>query len=354
MAPVSPAFSVAFTGSEHVLDRQTTGLLTTIGRCRPEISIHDPRMRILVTGITGSIGGRLAPRLLLDGHELRATSRRPAALLADTPIPAGIEMFVADAVTGTGLEQALAGVDVAYYLIHSMETSSSHQSFAQLERLAATNFAQAATTARVRRVVYLGGLIPDQLPLSDHLASRLTVERLLLDANPNSVAFRASIVIGSSSRSFRFLVRLIERMPVLLIPAWRDHRTAPVDERDVIECLARAATDDDVAGRSLDIGGPEVVTYGHLIERIRDQLLLDRAVLNIPRLTATPIASRISALIADEDPALIGPLMEGLASDLLPREPGAVELLGVRRHSLDAAIERALRDWESVAPLRAR
>jgi len=161
-------------------------------------------------------------------------------------------------------------------------------------------------------------------------------------------------VIGARSRSFRFLVRLVERMPVLLIPAWRERRTAPVDQRDVVECLARAATDQSVKGHSLDIAGPDVLTYGALIERIRDLLLINRPIVNLPRLHVTPIASRISAVIAGEQHALIGPLMEGLASDLLPRKPLATELLGVRRHSLDAAIEHALYQWEQVEQLRSR
>jgi hypothetical protein len=143
-------------------------------------------------------------------------------------------------------------------------------------------------------------------------------------------------------------------MPVLLIPAWREHRTAPVDERDVVECLVRAADDPALTGRSLDIAGPEVISYGALIERIRDLMILDRPVLNLPGLRVTPIASRISALIAGEQHALIGPLMAGLNGDLLPREPLATELLALRRHSLDAAIENALATWEATEPLRAR
>jgi uncharacterized protein YbjT (DUF2867 family) len=180
------------------------------------------------------------------------------------------------------------------------------------------------------------------------------VERILLEAVPDSVALRASIVIGARSRSFRFLVRLIERMPVMVIPAWGDHRTAPVDERDVVSCLVRAASHAGAGGRSLDIAGPEVVTYQALIERIRDQLLLPRPSLRLPRLTLTPIASRVSAVIAGEEHALIGPLMAGLDTDLLPGPELALDVLGVRPHRLDAAIERALRDWEVVEPLRGR
>jgi len=310
-------------------------------------------MKILVTGISGAIGAGLAPRLLADGHEVLGLSRRPQPA-TETLSASGIEVMTGDAVSGLGLRDALRGVNVAYYLIHSMEPEAGPR-FQARESAGANNFARAAVRAGVDRVVYLGGLVPAQAAsASEHLSSRLEVERILTQALPDSVALRASIVIGARSRSFRFLVRLVERMPVLVIPAWREHRTAPVDERDVIECLARAADDPALRGRSLDIAGPEVISYGALIERIRDLMMLDRPVLNLPGLTVTPIASRISALIAGEQHALIGPLMEGLADDLLPREPLASEVLALRRHSLDAAIEHALRAWEHTEPLRAR
>lgn len=306
-------------------------------------------MRILVTGITGAVGSMLAPRLVAAGHEVVGFSRQPAA--GD---PGGVPILTGDAISGEGLDEALAGADTAYYLIHSMERSAASSTFAERERVAAVNFAAAAARARVRRIVYLGGLVPRDGTPSLHLASRLAVERLLLAATPDSVAFRASIVIGARSRSFRFLVRLVERMPVLLIPAWRQRRTAPVDERDVVACLAAAAASPAVAGLSLDLAGPETVTYGALIERISDQLLLPRPVINIPYFTVTPVASRVSAVIAGEQHALIGPLMDGLRHDLLPRDERAFELLAVRRHSLDRAIERALRDLEAVESLSAR
>jgi uncharacterized protein YbjT (DUF2867 family) len=305
-------------------------------------------MRILVTGITGAIGSRLAPTLLTAGHEVIGFSRQPAFTG-----PAAIPILTGDAISGDGLDDALAEVETAYYLIHSMEPSAD-QKFDERERIAAVNFAAAAARAGVGRIVYVGGLVPRYGSPSAHLASRLAVERLLLSAIPDSVAFRASIVIGARSRSFRFLVRLVERMPVLLIPAWRARRTAPVDERDVVGCLAAAADNPDVSGLSLDLAGPETLTYGALIERISDHLLLPRPVINIPYFTVTPVASRVSAVIAGEPHALIGPLMDGLRYDLLPRDERAFELLGIRRHSLDRAIDRALRDWEAVEPLHAR
>lgn len=306
-------------------------------------------MNVLLTGITGYIGSCLAPRLQRDGHEVRGLSRHPRDDGNQIPMVAG------DAVSGAGLQQALEDIDVAYFLIHSMETAAhADGEFGERERAAAENFAAAAVAAGVRRIVYLGGLVPEGGPTSPHLKSRLAVEETLLSALPDSVAFRASIVIGARSRAFRFLVRLVERLPVLAVPAWHANRTQPIDERDMVEMLARAATSDRVGGLSLDVGGPDVVSYGELIDTIRDHMLVDRPTFNFKRLTATPIASRLASVIAGEDPELIGPLMESLGSDLLLRDGRAARLLDVRMHSLDAAIDRALRDWEAVERLSAR
>ena len=304
-------------------------------------------MNILVTGITGYVGSRLALRLQSEGHEIRGFSRRGG------PVPSGVTVVKGDAVSGAGLEEALAGVDVAYFLIHSMEPST-NGTFSARERAAAENFARVAGAAGVQRIIYLGGLVPVGGPESVHLASRLAVEEILLRACPCSVAVRASIVIGAASRSFRFLVRLVERLPVLAVPAWRTYRTQPIDERDVIELLARAATSADVCGQSFDVGGPDVVSYGELIDKIADHMLVNRPTISFKRLTITPIASRVAAVIAGEEYELVGPLMESLSKDLLPRDNRILGLLGVRPRSLDAAIDHALREWEETEPLAAR
>lgn len=302
-------------------------------------------MRILLTGARGSIGAGLAPALAREGHELRGFARDPARVAVDIPIVRG------DAVTGAGLDEALDGIDVAYFLMHSMEGGST--GFEARERAAARNFVVAAERAGVRRAVYLGGIVPADRPLSRHLRSRLEVERILLAEMPEAVALRASIVIGASSRSFRFLVRLVERMSVLALPAWRENRTQPIDVRDVRAYLVAAATTPLAENLSLDIAGPDVLTYGEMIARIADLMLVRRPALRFGR-DATPIVAPIAAAISGEDPGFIGPLMESLSSDLLPRDERAPALLGVRLHSFGRAVERALREWESGEPLRAR
>jgi uncharacterized protein YbjT (DUF2867 family) len=338
-------------------------------------------MRILVTGASGFAGSLLVPRLVSDGHAVRALGRDPArvsaALAGSSPDDAAeiteVEILRGDALSGEGLARAVAGVDVAYYLIHSMERPSpadDSSSFDERDRIAAHNFADACARASVTRIVYLGGLLPRDRAASRHLASRESVERILLDAVPDSLALRASIVIGARSRSFRFLVRLVERLPVLTLPAWRSFRTQPIDERDVTEMLAAAATvpmvpagssgsgspgsDISRTGRSLDIGGPDVLSYGEMISRIGDLMLVRRRPVVGVGVNLTPVTARVAAAIASEDPDLILPLMESLESDLLPNDSHAAELLGVHLHSFDSAVEHALRVWEESEPLSAR
>lgn len=316
-------------------------------------------MRILLTGASGFAGAALLPVLLEEGHEVRAlvrdrdrfydalASAENGALLDE------VELVIGDALTGAGLAQAVREVEVAYYLIHSMEPSLARDPFPARERLAAENFATAARSADVRRVVYLGGLLGLQRTPSAHLASRLAVEEILLNAIPDSIALRASVIIGERSRSFRFLVRLVERLPVLVLPGWRRFRTQPIDERDVVEMLLRCATCTHISRNSFDIGGPDVLSYEEIIRRIAELMLVGRPAIGL-NFTATPIAARVAAVLANESPELFLPLMEGLTADLLPSDNGAEELLGAPPRSFDCAVEHALREWERSEPLAAR
>jgi uncharacterized protein YbjT (DUF2867 family) len=308
-------------------------------------------VRTLVTGVSGYVGAALVPRLLRDGHTVRGFARSPERVAK-----AGIavdELVIGDATTGAGLERALDGIEVAYYLIHSMEGPATG-AFADVERRQAARFAAAARGAGVRRIVYLGGLVPADGAMSRHLASRLAVEEALLAAAPESVALRASIVVGARSRSFRFLVHLVERLPVLALPSWREHRTQPIDGRDVLEFLAAAATlDAEHAGRSWDIAGPDAMTYEELIDGIAEAMLVDRPKLGLG-FALTPVASVVAAAVAGEDVGLIEPLMESLEHDLLPRHDGAAAAFGVRLHRFRAAVERALREIEQTEEVAAK
>lgn len=301
----------------------------------------------LVTGATGYIGGRLIARLRADGRPVRALVRDPRQF----DPPDGVDVTQGDLLREDTLARALDGCSSAYYLVHSMEAGSSE--FASRDRTAARNFAAAARRAGVERVVYLGGLVPEGGPQSDHLASRLEVEEILLDAVPRSTALRASIVIGAGSSSFRILVRLVANLRLLPMPAWRANRTQPIFEGDAIEYLARTPLTPGAEGRSLDIVGPEVVSYGEMIEGIAEAMGVGRLPLAIPA-RQTPAASAVVSAIADQPLELVRPLMQSLEHDLLPRDDAARELYGIEAHSFERAVEHALREWERVEELAAR
>lgn len=298
-------------------------------------------MRTLLTGITGYVGSELIEPLSAAGHELRGFARNPAG--ADPRVPT----VRGDLDTGDGLDQALEGIELAYYLVHSMEGNTA---FSGRELSAAQRFASAAARAGVRRIVYMSVLVPDkpESEYSDHVRSRVAVEHALAAHGAEVIVLRASIVIGARSRSFRFLLRLVERMPVLLLPPWRSNRTMPIDERDLLSALTQAATAAVHQPLSIyDAVGLDEVTYGELIARLGDHLLIGRPTLPFPA-SVTAIAAPLAAAVAGEDLGLVHPLMNSLSSDLLPRHPDPHEVdLGAARHHLDAAIEHALRCGEA-------
>jgi uncharacterized protein YbjT (DUF2867 family) len=300
----------------------------------------------LVTGATGYVGGHLVRRLVAEGRPVRALARRPE-LVTD------VDVVRAELLTGSGLEEALDGVSTAYYLVHSMEAGGNGD-FAGRDRQMAEAFGEAAARAGVDRIVYLGGIVPEGGAESPHLRSRLEVEKILLSAVPGSTALRASIVIGAASSSFRILVRLVERLRVLPLPRWRANRTQPIDERDVIEFLARTSQVPDAAGRSLDVAGPDVMTYGRMIERIAEAMGVGRLPLGF-RGSLTPPASAVVAAVTGQPVELVRPLMESLETDLLPRDPDeAPRLYDIRPHRFDRALDHALAEWERAEPLGAR
>jgi uncharacterized protein YbjT (DUF2867 family) len=304
----------------------------------------------LIVGATGYVGTLLTKALVADGRPVRALSRHPRPISA----AAQVETVRGDVLENNGLDAALEGCDVAYYLVHSMEAGTT--SFEARDRQAANNFAAACRRTGVDRVVYLGGIAPSDRP-SPHMGSRLEVERILLGNLPRATGLRASIVIGAHSPSFRLMVRLIERLPVLPLPPWRDRRTQPIAERDMIECLVRTPSIERTEGRSIDIAGPDVLSYAEMLHGIAAELGVDRPDVNLPIFTAPAFAAAAST-IAGSDLTLVRALMGSLNADVLPRSTKAAKemakLFGITPLPFSRAVRRALRDWESEEPLAAR
>jgi uncharacterized protein YbjT (DUF2867 family) len=301
----------------------------------------------LVTGSTGYIGGRLIERLRAEDREVRALARDPSRF---EPVR-GVDVARGDLLRRDTIARALDGCASAYYLVHSMETGGN--GFAARDRLAAQNFAAAAREAGVERIVYLGGLVPKDGPQSDHLRSRLEVEEILLEALPRSTALRASIVIGARSSSFGILVRLVSNLRLVPLPSWRSNRTQPIFEGDAIEYLARSPLTPEAEGRSLDIVGPEVMSYEEMVERIAEAMGVGRMPLRLPT-RQTPAASAVVSAITDQPLELVRPLMQSLEHDLLPRNDDARRIYGINPHPFQRALDHALRDWERAEALAAR
>ncbi len=304
----------------------------------------------LIVGATGYVGTLLTKALVAQGRTVRALSRRPP--LAESGGP--IETVRGDVLNDEGLDAALEGCDVVYYLVHSMEAGAS--SFEARDRLAASHFVAACRRAGVERAVYLGGIKPSGR-LSAHMRSRLEVEEILMESLSGATGLRASIIIGAGSPSFRLMVRLVERIPVLPLPPWRQRRTQPIAERDVVECLVRAPLVDGTAGRSIDLVGPETLTYAEILGGIAGELGIERPELGLPIFTA-PAFAAVASRIAGADTDLVRALMGSLDSDVLPRSDRAArdmhDLFGVKPLPFVRAVRRALADWEREEPLAGR
>ncbi|MDQ3885952.1 MAG: SDR family oxidoreductase [Actinomycetota bacterium] len=299
-------------------------------------------MRCLVTGATGYIGGRLVPRLLAEGHAVRCLARSPDKL-RDVPWAERVEVARGDVLDSESLHRAMGGVDVVYYLVHSLTEAG----FAALDRRGALLTAQAARDAGVSRIVYLGGPHPggDRGAVSEHLGSRAEVGEIFLCSGVPTAVLQAAVVIGSGSASFEMLRHLTERLPVMVTPRWVRNRVQPIAIRDVLHYLVGAALLPPEVNRSFDIGGPDVLTYEQMMQRYA-------AVSGLPRRWMVPVAllsPRLSShwinIVTPVPKGIGAPLIESLVHEAVCREDDIADFVPPPpggRTGYDTAVRLAL------------
>jgi uncharacterized protein YbjT (DUF2867 family) len=283
---------------------------------------------VLVTGATGYVGGRLVPRLLARGVSVRCLVRDPLRLdarrwAAASRDGAQLQVAAGDALRPETLGPVFAGCRAAYYLIHSM--AGGERGFAERDVQAARNVSQAARAAGLQRIVYLGGLGDGASGLSEHLRSRQETGTALRSAGVAVTELRAAVVVGSGSASFEMIRYLVERIPLLIAPRWTTTRCQPIAVRDMLDYLIAALDEPAAAGRVIEVGGADVLTYGEMLlgyARVRG---LRRRVLNVPVLT--PRLSSLWVDLVTPIPAVIArPLIDGLRTEVVVSDDSARRL----------------------------
>lgn len=303
------------------------------------------RRVVAIAGASGFVGRHLA-RSLAGRHEVLGLSRHPVAAAArgDTP---GVQWRRCDMLSLLEIERALVGVDVAYYLVHSMLPSArlTQGTFENIDLIAADNFARAARDQGVERIIYLGGLVPDGQDVSGHLRSRLEVEKALGSRGVPVTALRAGLVVGPGGSSLRILVRLVQRLPLMVLPSWTETRTQPIALADALELLEHCLDAPEVLGKTFDIGGPEVLAYRELIEQTATVLGKPHRALRVPW-----ISPRISKLwvstVTGMPRALVGPLIESLRCEMVAGDLELQREIGQRPRPFQVALREALQSVE--------
>lgn len=285
-------------------------------------------MKVTVLGATGVVGRALVS--LLGEHEVTAVSRTPRE-------DGGARWVVADAATGDGVAEALEGADVVYYLVHSLGS----RDFEEQDRAAAETVAREAARAGIAQIVYLGGLGADDPDASPHLRSRRETGERLASAGVPVTTLRAAMIVGKGSAAFETILGLVKRLPVMITPSWVSTPTQPIALDDVARYLAGVCGNEAALGKGFDVGGPEVMTYRQMIERIAR--LLGRRPVIVEVAVLTPYLSSLWLnLVTPINASVARPLVEGLRNPTIAREERIRELLPFELTPFDEAARQAL------------
>jgi uncharacterized protein YbjT (DUF2867 family) len=299
---------------------------------------------IMVTGSTGFIGSRLISLLSSSGYTVTGLSRKKI------PNTKNVKYVQADVFDQDQLSEAMNGIEVAYYLLHSMEGSKSEwQEFASRERLQAQNFLQAATKAGVKRIIYLGGLVNDSLDLSPHMKSRKEVGEILASGKIPVTELRASLIIGAQGGSYAMLRYLVERLPVMVCPSWVKSLAQPIAVDDVVFYLGQCLTKSETEGQIFEIGGPDKMTYEELMRVYAAYLNKNLFVLQIPFLT-TRLSSYWVDLITPVKASLARPLIDSLVHDTVVTDDKITKIIPLKLKSVRESINIATKEMESSPP----
>ncbi len=292
-------------------------------------------MRVLVTGATGYIGGRLVPRLMAKGHQVRCVARNPARLEGRSwP---GVEIVQGDLGEPSDVAVALRGIEVAYYLVHSMAAG---QAFRERDRSMALAFGEAAAQAGVKRIIYLGGLGDPEKVHSKHLISRQEVGRCLAESGVPVIEFRAAVIVGSGSASFEMIRHLTERLPIMITPMWVNTRCQPIGIRSVLEYLVEALDHPDAKG-IFEIGGTDILSYREMMLRYARIRGLRRIILSLP-VPRPELSSRWVDLVTPIPFRIAHPLVQSLQTEVVVRDDRALRFFNVQPTGYDEAVHRAL------------
>jgi uncharacterized protein YbjT (DUF2867 family) len=312
----------------------------------PPLAPEAPSKRVLVSGATGYIGGRLVPCLLAAGHDVRCFVRS-SERLDGQPWLEDVEVAQGDALKAQTIPPAMEDIDAAYYLIHSLGAGKGQ--FADRDRRAATNFGRAAKEQGVGRLLYLGGIEPKGDRRSEHLESRLETGRCLRESSGPDVdvtEFRAAVVIGSGSLSFELIRNLTERLPVMICPRWTDTPTQPIAVRDVLSYLTAALRVPESRDEIIEVGGADVTTYADMFKTYAAVRGLRRLVINVPLLTPT-LSSHWVGLVTPVTNKVARPLIEGLDNEVTVTDGGKARDLfpEIEPIKMEAAMRLALRRY---------